>query len=96
MPPRNPSSKVTFYVTQEGLAFLREYDFPCSEHILVTATVTEDGIRLIGTRSDVGCLLGFVAGEANHSREQRRRRAARIFDELADAMESALAANFTM
>ncbi len=92
--PRNTHEIITAYITEEGLALLREFDFPCSETVLATATPTEDGIRLTGKRFEMEDLAGWTAGEANHSRKKRRTRKARIFDEVCDELESALGSGF--
>lgn len=91
MAPRTPSGVLTAHVSREGLALLREHDFPCSEALLATATPTRHGIRLRGSRGDFDMLVGFVAGEANHSRRRGRAAKARIFDEIADELECVLA-----
>lgn len=90
MPPRDSHETLTAYVTEEGLALLREFNFPCSESVLATATVTEDGIRLTGRRFEIESLAGWVAGEANHARKTQRTTKARIFSEVADELEAAL------
>lgn len=81
---------ITAYITEEGLALLREFDFPCTETVLASATATEDGIRLTGKRFEMDALAGWTAAEANHSRKKRRTRKARIFDEVCDELEAAL------
>ncbi len=91
MPGRRDSHEIiTAFVSGEGLALLREHNFPCSEVVLATATATDDGFRLTGMRFEIESLAGWVAGEANYSRKKRRTRKARIFDEVADELESAL------
>ena len=92
--PRDSHETIIAFVTDEGLALLREHNFPCSESVLATATVTEDGIRLTGKRFEIESLAGWVAGEANYSRKKRRTRKTRIFDEVADELESALGSGF--
>jgi len=96
MPTRDSHETITAYITEEGLALLHEFRFPCSEEVLATATATEDGIRLTGKRFEMESLAGWVAGEANYSRKKRRTRKARIFDEVADELESALGSGFAV
>ena len=72
------------------LALLKKLDYPCSESVLASATLIEDeGFELTGSRSVFETLAGFVAGDANHSRAGRRRE---LLYDIAEALESALAA----
>jgi hypothetical protein len=73
------------------LTLLKKLDFPCSEAVLATATPTEEGIELTGTRSAFESLAGWVAGEANHTRAKRR---AEMLYNIAEALESALSPVF--
>lgn len=91
---RDPQETIAVYVTDEGLALLREHKFPCSEAVLSTATPTEYGICLTGKRFEIEDLAGWVAGEANHAWKKRRTRVARIFDEVANELESVLRSGF--
>ena len=53
-----------------------------------------NGIRLTGGRLDMDSLAGWVAGEANHAVKKRRTRVARIFNEIANALECELGTGF--
>ncbi|MBN1335054.1 MAG: hypothetical protein JXB39_03740 [Deltaproteobacteria bacterium] len=91
MPSRGDAHEtITVYISVEGLALLRQHNFPCSDVVLATATATKDGIRLTGMRFEIESLAGWVAGEANDSRKKRRTRKTCILDEVADELETAL------
>jgi phage terminase Nu1 subunit (DNA packaging protein) len=78
-------------ITPRQLALLKKLDFPCSDEVLATACPVEDGaVELSGSAFAFDDLLGWVAGEANHSREGRRQD---DLHEIADALEAALAGN---
>jgi hypothetical protein len=87
-----PESSVSIVVTPEELALLKKHDFPCSESILTSARAMEDGIELIGSWSDFDSLAGWVAGEANYARKNRRPRQTRLLDSICDQIEDVLAA----
>lgn len=84
--------KLSFYVSDEQLALLKKHDFPCSEGVLASASATEDGLCLTGTRYELDDLVGWVAGEANEARRRRRARQAELLNDVADELESVLAA----
>jgi len=76
-----------FVISKAGLDLLRKHDFPCSEGVLATARQTEEGHELRGSRQDLEDLVGWVAGEANHSRSRRQ---AELLSSIADEIEFAL------
>ena len=89
MAPANERPRSTC-ISGQQLALLKKLDYPCSEDVLASATfVDEEGFVLTGNRTDFEMLAGFVAGDANHSR--RGRRQDQLYD-IAEALESALAA----
>lgn len=83
------SRELTVMVSEEELVLLRKLDFPCSEEILASARPTHYGHELCGSAVDFDFLVGFVAGEANHSRGGSRREI--LLDNIADGIEAALA-----
>ena len=91
---RNDEKTLTLYISGSALALLRKLDFPCSERILASATPTEEGFQLTGSRADFESLAGWVAGEANHA-DRRARRKLDLLHDICDALESALAASST-
>lgn len=78
-------------ISDDEFALLKKYDFPCSEEVLASARRTEEGLELSGSRVDFDSLAGWVAGEANHARRNRRPRQADSFDGIADRLEDVLA-----
>jgi hypothetical protein len=84
---------LSIVVSEEELAVLRRFDFPCSEGVLASARSTESGIELTGSRLDFDDLAGWVAGEANYQRRKRRSRQTRLLDSIADQLEDVLAAH---
>ncbi len=72
---------------------LLPFDFPCLQHVLATARRTERGIALEGSWADLDSLAGWVAGEANHARRNRRPRQTELLDSIADQLEDILAAH---
>ena len=81
---------LTLYISGSALALLRKLDFPCSERVLASATPTEEGFQLTGSRADFESLAGWVAGEANHTDRRARRKLDLLYD-ICDVLESALA-----
>jgi hypothetical protein len=81
---------LAIYVSDEQLELLKKLDYPCSEEVLASATPTEEGIELTGTRIDFDSLAGWVAGEANHADRRARRKIAMLHD-LWEQLEAALA-----
>lgn len=81
---------LTAYVSQEELALLKKLDFPCSERVLASATPTDEGICLSGTRDDFDSLIGWVAGEANDADRRRARRRASILTRIFEELDAAL------
>jgi hypothetical protein len=49
---------LAIYVSSTELALLKKLDFPCSEHVLATATLTDEGIELTGNRREFESLAG--------------------------------------
>lgn len=77
-------------LTKAEFAILQRHAFPGCEDLLARASATEDGVEIAGTSLELEDLLGWVAGEANHSRQQRRKRATEAFDSIADKLEAEL------
>lgn len=77
-------------LTNAEFALLQKHDFPGCEDLLASASTTEDGVEIAGTSLELENLLGWVAGEANHSRQQRRKRATEAFDSISDKLEAEL------
>ena len=90
---RATDPQLRIYVTGQQLALLKKHDFPCSERVLASARTTEEGIELTGSWVDFDMLAGFVAGEANYARRNRRPRQTELLDDIADQLESALASH---
>ena len=82
--------KLAIYVSDEQLELLKKLDYPCSEEVLASATPTEEGIELSGSKVDFESLAGWVAGDANHADRRARRKLAMLHD-LWEQFESALA-----
>lgn len=78
-------------VSEAQLALLRKLDFPCTAKLLASARVTEEGVELAGSYHALDDLVGWVAGEANHSRSTRANRRTELLDDLADLLEAELA-----
>lgn len=81
---------LTAYVSSEELALLKKLDFPCSERVLASATPTEEGLCITGTRADFDSLIGWVAGEANDAQRRRARRRADILTRIFEELDAAL------
>jgi hypothetical protein len=77
-------------LTKAELEFLQKHAFPGCEELLATAAAVEGGFELSGTGLELEDLLGWVADEANHSREKRRKRATEAFDAIADKLDAEL------
>lgn len=77
-------------VTKAELALLQKLAFPGCENLLATAAAVEGGFEISGTGLELEDLLGWVAGEANHSRRKRRKRATEAFDAIADKLDAEL------
>ena len=82
---------LTIVISHDQLALLKKHHFPCSEFVLATARHTEDGFELTGGWLDFDSLVGWVAGEANHARKNRRPLQTELLDDIADQLESVLA-----
>jgi hypothetical protein len=91
--PRAAQPRLSLYVTGAQLALLKKHDFPCSQDVLASARETEEGIELSGSWLDFDSLAGWVAGEANYARRNRRPRQTELLDDIADQLESALASS---
>ena len=87
MPRRSPKEVLAVTLTKRELALLQKHDFPCSEDLLRTATAVEDGFEIHGRARAFDNLLGWVAGQANASRELGRKRTTEDFDAIADKLE---------
>ena len=58
-----------------------------SERLVFRATVTDEGVALVGDDDDFEELIGYVAAEANHEQDARRqKRLDAAFDVLNDAL----------
>ncbi|HZZ84889.1 MAG TPA: hypothetical protein VFE30_10155 [Anaeromyxobacteraceae bacterium] len=90
--PRDPEAQITIIVSEAELTLLKKLDFPCSQNVLATARRTEGGIVLEGSWAHLDSLAGWVAGDANHARRNRRPRQAELLDSIADQLEDVLAA----
>lgn len=88
---RTSAPLLTIVITPEQLTLLEKLDFPCSKDVLTSARSTEEGLELSGSRVDFDSLVGWVAGEANHSRRGSRR--AELLNDIADELEFALEAH---
>ncbi len=91
--PSDPGAPITIIVSAAELTLLEKLDFPCLHHVLATARRTEEGIALEGSWADLDSLAGWVAGEANHARRNRRPRQTELLDSIADQLEDVLAAH---
>ncbi len=87
----NDEKSVSIYISAAALELLKKRDYPCSEQILASAEPTDEGFHLVGTRSRMEMLAGFVAGDANHE-DRRAKRKVELLYELAEEIEGALAA----
>ena len=76
----------TVTLTREEFSLLRELDFPCTEQILNGARTTRYGYELSGSVADFEYLVGWVAGEANHSPEGSGR--GLMLDDIAESIEA--------
>jgi hypothetical protein len=88
-----PDDTLTIMVSSHQLALLKKLDFPGSEGVLASAQETEEGFVLTGSRVAFDSLVGWVAGEANHARRNRRPRQTELLDDIADELEAALASH---
>ena len=71
---RNDERLLSICISGQQLALLKKLDFPCSEAVLASASLIEDeGFELTGSHADSESLAGWVAGEANHSRDLSQR-----------------------
>jgi hypothetical protein len=86
--------KLAIYVSDEQLELLKKLDYPCSEEVLASATPTEEGIELTGSKVDFESLAGWVAGDANHADRRARRKIAMLHD-LWEQLEAAIAPHFS-
>jgi hypothetical protein len=91
--PSDPGAPITIIVSATELTLLEKLDFPCLQHVLATARRIEGGIALEGSWADLDSLAGWVAGEANHARRNRRPRQTELLDSIADQLEDVLAAH---
>jgi len=91
--PRDPDAPITIIVSAAELTLLQKLDFPCLQHVLATARRTEEGIALEGSWADLDSLAGWVAGEANHARRNRRPRQTDLLDSIADQLEDVVVAH---
>ncbi|MBI5542345.1 MAG: hypothetical protein HY901_00530 [Deltaproteobacteria bacterium] len=82
-----PDAVLTLLLSKPELALLKKLDFPCSEPVLATAQLTEQGYELTGSWNDFDSLVGWVAGEANHTRSARK---ADLLNDIADQLECEL------
>jgi len=89
--PTQPEEPITIIVSSSELALLKKLDFPCSERVLATARPDMEGIALHGSWADLDSLAGWVAGEANYARRNRRPRQTELLDSIADQLEDVLA-----
>ena len=64
--------ELSIVLSKAELTLLKKCNFPCSDKVLATAQLTEEGYEVFGSWSEFDSLAGWVAGEANHSRGARR------------------------
>ena len=83
--------RLTITLSDEEFTLLRELNFPCTEHLFKGVRRTKHGRSVSGTRRDFEDLVGWVAGEANHSRAGSDRFF--MLNEIADQIEDLLAFN---
>ena len=86
--------ELRIYISTAELALLKKLDFPCSEKVLASATPTEDGIELTGSKLDFDSLVGWVAGEANDADRRRATRKAALLSHIFEELEAALSPAF--
>jgi hypothetical protein len=84
---RNEARQIEVVVGETEYALLRSLNFPGTTGILASAERTDEGMVLRMSRDALEDFVGWVAGEANHT---RGRRCADLLNQIADAMESAL------
>ena len=82
--------ELTIQVSAAELALLKKFNFPCSEKVVASATPTEYGIQLTGSRIEFDSLAGWVAGEANEADRRRATRSAALLSNVWEALEAAL------
>ncbi len=75
------------YMTTPQLELLRKLNFPGTQEDLAHPVHREDGMCLPMTRPALEALVGWVAGQANHERSERR---AEMLNDIADDMEALL------
>ena len=90
MSTKTKNETLPIYLSEPAVALLRKLDYPCSESVLASATPTDEGVELRGSRVDLEFLAGFVAGDANHA-DRRARRKLELLEEISEELESALA-----
>ena len=90
MAGRTQQEIISVALTKAEFALLQKHGFPGCEDLLESASATEDGVEIAGTSLELEALLGWVAGEANHSRKKRRKRATEAFDSIADKLDAEL------
>jgi hypothetical protein len=83
---RHATTEIT--VSAEQFRLLRTLDFPGTTEVLAAAEPGPDGMVLRMPRYVLEEFVGWVAGEANHTRGRRR---AALLNDVADAMEAELA-----
>ena len=79
---------LTIVISTEQLALLKRLDFPGSAEVLATARKTTEGIEIHGSHAHFDELVGWVAGEANHTRSPARER---LLSDVFENLEAALA-----
>jgi hypothetical protein len=60
--------ELSIVLSKAERASLKKCAFPCSDRVLATAQLTEEGCEVFGSWSEFDSLAGWVAGEANPSR----------------------------
>ncbi len=92
MPPA--PKRLSIFVSEAGLALPKKHHFPCSEAVVASAKTTTRGIKLTGTHLEFDSLAGWVAGEANHCRKERRYSLSEVWDGISDDLEAVLQSPF--
>jgi hypothetical protein len=82
------SGRIHVILTDEQLELLRGLHLPCEPGLLESAARVRNGRRISATIGQLQAILGWVAGEANHS-DQRSRRA-EVLHAVADEIEGVL------
>ena len=79
---------VEVQVTKAQLGLLLKLEFPGTKEILAKPVARDgEGLFLRMSRRELEDFVGWVAGEANHERRERR---AELLNDIADEMEAAL------